>query len=139
MTDIRLIDRYIEHLKPCLLLRQPHGQRAPPDLPELVRVPRRTARPNLGPPFPDDLLAWIAHRESTGVRDSTIARDLCVFRTLHAYLHSSGLVGATRPRHCPSMSAARPRRKEGCAKRLVQSRRSPIGAGGRLRPDAPTR
>ena len=49
---------------------------------------RRQRRPTLTDAVPEDLLFWIEKRESDGVRDSTIAKELCVFRALYAYLNS---------------------------------------------------
>lgn len=40
---------------------------------------------------PEDLLAWVEYRQvEVGVQDATIVRDLCVLRTLYAYLHHFG-------------------------------------------------
>ena len=93
MNDLTLIERYTEHLTHVCSYAS-----------GTVSVHHRVCRNwsaflgqergrTLADAFPEDLLAWIAQREATGVKDSTIAADLCVFRTLHRYLHSSGLAG----------------------------------------------
>jgi len=112
MTDQILIDRYVEHLKHVCSYAA-----------RTVKAHRRICRNwsaflheqrsrTLADAFPDDLLAWIAHRESTGVKDSTTAKDLCVFRTLHAYLHSSRLVHRNPAASLPEYVCSAPAEKQ---------------------------
>ncbi len=112
MTDQTLIERYIDHLRHV----RSYAART-------VKVHARIGRNwsaflreqrnrTLTDALPDDLLAWIVHRESTGVKDSTIAKDLCVFRTLHAYLHTSSLASRNPAASLPEYVCSPPPEKQ---------------------------
>ena len=58
---------------------------------------------------PDDLLAWIVERQASGtVRNSTIAAELCVFRTLYGFLFTYGRMGRNPAAALPELICAPP-------------------------------
>jgi site-specific recombinase XerD len=58
-----------------------------------------------------DLLAFVAHRQAAGVKDSTIREELCVVRTFYGHLLAHGKVAWSPAVSLPSMICAPPAEK----------------------------
>jgi len=92
MSDDQLLRRYLDHLtEVCNYAR--NTVRAHRRISATWAAFLRTQRGHgIERASAEDLLAWIEHREVASVKGSTIAKELCVFRTLYGYLQRSALV-----------------------------------------------